>query len=161
MNDSGHYSVTFQVAAGMLHGLALSHLGKLYFWGDDGRCSSVTVPEEVRFKAKVEDIAALSSCSLSVCKTEDDTVHFWGYHYGTHILRQKKTKFSTMDQVFAALDVPLMLNPLKFDCLGQPFSEKMELAFNDTVISSYFSLVNKTNESILTFVYVVFSGLQG
>ena len=115
--------------------LALSFTGKVYFWGSDGRITKVVAPEEVKMKAKVEDVGALWNCGLSVCKTDGGAVYFWGFHFGKHVMEPRRTEFSTMDDVFASLDIPLMLNPVKFDLMERNLSEKMELAFDDAVSS--------------------------
>ena len=126
--------ITIQVAAGSFHVLALSHGGSLYFWGNDGRRVSARVPEGVKI-TDVDDIAALRGYGLNVCKSRDGNVYFWGCRYGKHFSNPRETRFTTMDEVFASLDVPLLLKPLQFDCIGQDFSQRMELAFNDAVAS--------------------------
>ena len=111
--------------------LALSKEKMLYFWGQHASEEVVTTPRRMEV-SNVESIGATRGCSISAFKTAEDKVHYWGFALGRYISEPVATKYRTMIELFASLDSPMMLGPIKFD-LNRPMTEKLELIFNDSV----------------------------
>ena len=128
---SGH---VLQIAVGDNHTLALSNKKELYFWGQQASEESVMTPKKMKVP-NVALIGAIRGCSISAFKTTEGEVYYWGFACGHYISEPVATKYSTMVKLFASLDSPVMLGPLKFD-VKQPMMEKLKLIFDDSVISA-------------------------
>lgn len=121
-----------QIAAGNSHVLALSHDNDLIFWGAQGD-QAVIVPAEISSDlGKVVDMATTRGCRFSVLKTIS-TVYFWGEWYQMNISIPRATSFSTMEEVFAAADPPVLCRTVEFHGRGQRISDTMKAAFDDQV----------------------------
>ena len=105
-----------KIAAGDHHLLALSKEMKLYFWGQHASEEIVATPRRMEV-SNVESIGATRGCTISAFKTTEGKVYYWGFALGSNILEPVATKYSTMIELFASLDSPVMLGqgPLKFD----------------------------------------------
>ena len=80
----------------------------------------------------VVDIGALGGCTVSAFKTTDGKIYFWGFAYGLLVPEPVATKFTSLSELFASLDVPMLLKPLEFD-VREPTLEKLRLSFDDQV----------------------------
>ena len=120
-----------QIAAGCHHILALSKEMKLYFWGRHASEKIVATPKKMEVP-NVELVGATRGCSISVFKTTEGKVYYWGFAFGHYISEPVATKFNTLTELFASLDSPVLLEPLKFK-LNQPMTEKLKLVFDDSV----------------------------
>ena len=83
------------------------------------------------------DIGAVRGCAVSALKTSDGKVLFWGYAYGRLNSDPVATKFTSMEELFASLDTPMMLKPVEFEHTELTLVEKLKQSFDDKV--SWFS----------------------
>lgn len=114
--------------------LALSSENKVYFWGQHTDFEACTETPKHMNVPDVVDIAVVRGCSVSAFKTIQGKVYFWGYAYGVLIPEPVATEFSSLDALFASLDVPVLLRPLRFDLkLPEVLSEKLRQNFDDEV----------------------------
>ena len=90
------------------------------------------VKVEPPIPVKVAAIGATRGSSVSAFKDSDGRVYFWGYAYGHAILEPVVTSFTTMVELFASLDNPVMLLPVELD-LSRPVVDKLNLSFNHKV----------------------------
>ena len=126
-------SFIVQVVAGKHHVLALSNK-EVYFWGQHTlNEGGVETPKKLEIP-NVVDIGVVRGCSLSAFKTTENKVYFWGFAYGHLIPEPVRTEFSSLEELFASLDTPVMLMPVQSD-LKQPESviEKLRRSFDDQV----------------------------
>ena len=123
--------VVVQIEAGSHHVLALSEEMKLYFWGQHDSEERVVTPTRMEVP-NVELIGATRGCSISAFKSMEGKVYYWGFAFGHYISEPAATKYRTLTELFASLDSPMMLGPVKFD-LDQQLTEKMKLVFDDSV----------------------------
>ena len=111
--------------------MALSQQNELYFWGRYPSQPHVN-PKKIEL-ANVKDIAAVRGCSVSVAKTTDGKIYFWGFAYGHLIPEPILTTFSSMDEVFASLDSPMMLKPVQPGLRQPALGERLGASFDDEV----------------------------
>ena len=81
----------------------------------------------------VVEIGAIRGCDLSAFKTVDGKAYFWGFAYGSLMTDPVVTEFSSLNDLFASLDSPMMLNPVMLDLKQQVVVEKLARSFDDTV----------------------------
>ena len=111
--------------------MALSDEGELYFCGGHDSEQIVMLPRKM-LVPNVQVIGATRGCSISAFKTTNGKVYYWGFAFGVHVLEPVATKYSTIVELFASLDSPVMLGSLKFR-VNQPMTEKLKLIFDDSV----------------------------
>ena len=136
--------------------LALSKDMKLYFWGQHVSEQSVVTPRRMEVP-NVESIGATRGCSISAFKTTEGKVYYWGHALGHYISEPVATKYSTLIELFASLDSPMMLGPVEFH-VNQPMTEKLKLVFDDSVRPVY--KIDSFDSSINLKLYVFFRTLQ-
>ena len=87
-------------------------------------------------------IGAIRGCGISALQTTKRKVYFWGFGCGHFIPEPAPTKFSTIAEVFASLDSPVMFEPVILD-LKQAITEKLKLNFDDKVcLQVYSGIIN-------------------
>ena len=64
-------------------------------------------------------IGATRGCTISAFQTAKRKVYFWGVACGHELPHPVPTQFSTINEVFASLDFPVLLEPLVFDLKQQ------------------------------------------
>ena len=111
--------------------MALSNEMKLYFWGQHLTGQRVVIPEMMEM-SNIASIGASRGCSISAFQTTEGKVYYWGFALGHYIAEPVATKYSTIKELFASLDSPVMLGPVKFD-RNQPMTEMLKLIFDDIV----------------------------
>ena len=104
---------------------------ELYFWGQHAFEGATVTPKKIEVR-NIAFIGATRGCTISAFQTAKRKVYFWGFAHGHDIPDPVLTKFTTMADVFASLDIPVMLEPLVLD-LKQPVTEKLKLNFDDKV----------------------------
>lgn len=112
--------------------LALSNEKKLYFWGGHASEISIGTPLEIGVE-NVVDIGAVRGCSISAFKTVEGKVYFWGFAYGLVIPDPVATRFSSMEELFASLDTPVMLKSLELNDREPIMARKFGENFDDKV----------------------------
>ena len=134
-----------QIAAGDAHVLALSNANEVYFWGKQGTGTYIVTPLKVSGAQYVVDIGAMLGSSVGAFKTSEGEVYFWGFAYGHAIPGPVVTEFTSITEVFASLDSPMMLEPLEFngkhsrlDKLRQSFDNTVRLFATSSSCSSKF-----------------------
>ena len=80
-------------------------------------------------------VGATRGSSISAYETTKGTVYFWGFAYGHYIPMPVPTKFSSIPELFASLDKPIMLEPITLG-FKQPVVEKLKAHFDDKVNNS-------------------------
>ena len=82
----------------------------------------------------VADIATMRGSSISALVTEEGKVFFWGFAYGHLIPEPVATEFTSMADLFASLDSPMMLEPVELGTNVKPsIVDKLRLSFDDKV----------------------------
>lgn len=114
--------------------LSLSNEGKVYFWGQHTESEAMVVtPKEIDIR-NVLDIGVVRGCSVSAFKTAEGKVYFWGFAYGLRIPEPVATEFGSLDELYASLDTPVMLTPVRLKVqLPEIVTEKLRLSFDDEV----------------------------
>ena len=123
---------TLQIAAGNFHVLVLTAENEVYFWGRHLKEHQAEEPKKIRI-FNVKDISAIRGCSVSCVETMEGKVYFWGFANGHVIPEPTLTNFSSMDEVFASLDCPMMLKPVHPQLKQPAFAEKLSASFDDKV----------------------------
>ena len=124
----------------------MSHAKEVYFWGKHASGICTVTPSKIE-KPNIVDIGAVRGCSVSSFKTTEDKIYFWGFAYGLTIPNPVPTKFASMVELFASLDIPMMLKPVEFD-VKQPVLENLMLSFDNAVRLLLPSQNSLPNESV-------------
>ena len=111
--------------------MALSNANEAYFWGKHGSGASTLTPIKIETQ-NIMDIGVVRGCRISAFTTAEDKVYFWGFAYGLSIPDPVATEFTSMAELFASLDTPMMLGSVEFH-VKQSVLENLKLAFNDAV----------------------------
>ena len=112
--------------------MALSTEGQLYFWGQHGSEGTTVAPKKIDI-SNIAFIGAIRGCGISTFQTTKRKVYYWGFACGHYIREPAPTKFSTIAEVFASLDSPMMFEPLTLD-QKQSIPEKLKLNLGDKVL---------------------------
>ena len=111
----------------------MSAANRVYFWGQhDTTEDAIVNPKQIGIESVV-DIGAVRGCGISAFKTSDRRVFFWGYAYGHDIPDPIATNFTSMKELFASLDNPVMLKPVELEQRPPAMMEKFKEKFDDKV----------------------------
>ena len=127
------FVLDLQIAAGNLHVLALTTQNEVYFLGQQATEQPTVTPTKVEI-CNVRDIATIRGCSVSSLETMEGKVYFWGFAYGHLIPEPVLTAFSSMDELFASLDSPIMLKPVQPEMQQPTVTDRLGASFDDEVI---------------------------
>ena len=105
----------------------------MYFWGFQAGHSSATPIPIAGHLGNVVDVAATRDCEFSVIQTNNTTIYFWGKWHKKNVDDPQVACLSTIDEVFAAADPPVLYGTVEFPGRGQRISDKMKAAFDDKV----------------------------
>ena len=141
--------------------LALSSLNEVYFWGKHHPAERLINPPLRIANENVADIAAIRGCSVSSFITKEGKVHFWGRAYGNWINQPVLTRFTSMADLFASLERPMMLEPLEINVKEPAVVEKLRNSFNDHVIYFMALLIIIAGEAVVLNERILPSIIKG
>ena len=111
----------------------MSTANRVYFWGrHDTSEDAIVNPKDIGIESVV-DIGAVRGCSVSAFQTSGGDVFFWGFAYGSTFKDPSLTQFTSMEELFACLDIPVMLQPFQLKQRPPAMVQKFKESFDDKV----------------------------